>query len=137
MRTNRRAVVISSLTTVASQSQPTAELDRSGDEVYAGVMAMVRQVVQLKNDVSALPASEYPTAVKVRPSPALSSQSAREGFRQLTPPPPSPPLQAVGVSLRSLIESVNEVLPSLHVSLTSEVGVPLSPHHVHTLSAAH
>lgn len=45
--------------------RPTAELDRSGDQVYISVMAMVKQVVQLKNDVNMLPASEYPSAVKV------------------------------------------------------------------------
>uniref|UniRef100_A0A8C7CJE1 Protein tyrosine kinase 2 beta, a n=1 Tax=Oncorhynchus kisutch TaxID=8019 RepID=A0A8C7CJE1_ONCKI len=44
----------------------TAELDRTDDQVYVGVMAMVRDVVQLKNDVNTLPPSEYPNAVKVR-----------------------------------------------------------------------
>ncbi|XP_074520332.1 protein-tyrosine kinase 2-beta-like [Halichoeres trimaculatus] len=76
----------------AAQPRPTAELDRSGDQVYTGVMAMVKQVVQLKNDVNTLPASEYPKAVK-----------------------------AVGVSLRSLIQSVDEILPSLHSSVTTEI----------------
>ena len=47
------------------QQAPTAELDRSGDLVYRGVMAMVKDVVELKNNVSTLPASEYPNAVKV------------------------------------------------------------------------
>ncbi|XP_015242030.1 PREDICTED: protein-tyrosine kinase 2-beta-like isoform X2 [Cyprinodon variegatus] len=76
----------------ASQPRPTAELDRSGDEVYTAVMAMVKQVVQLKNDVNTLPASEYPTAVK-----------------------------AVGITLRSLIQKVDEILPSLHCSITTEI----------------
>uniref|UniRef100_A0A3B4VR75 non-specific protein-tyrosine kinase n=1 Tax=Seriola dumerili TaxID=41447 RepID=A0A3B4VR75_SERDU len=71
---------------------PTAELDRSGDQVYTSVMLMVKQVVQLKNDVNTLPASEYPTAVK-----------------------------AVGITLRSLIQSVDEILPSLHCSVTTEI----------------
>ncbi|XP_047210981.1 protein-tyrosine kinase 2-beta-like isoform X1 [Girardinichthys multiradiatus] len=75
-----------------SQPQPTAELDRSGDEVYTAVMAMVKQVVRLKNDVSMLPASEYPNAVK-----------------------------ALGITLRSLIQSVDEILPSLHSSITTEI----------------
>ncbi|XP_070850089.1 protein-tyrosine kinase 2-beta-like [Chaetodon trifascialis] len=75
-----------------TQPRPTAELDRSGDQVYTGVMAMVKQVVQMKNDVSTLPASEYPSAVK-----------------------------AVGVTLRSLIQSVDEILPSLHSSVTTEI----------------
>uniref|UniRef100_A0A3P9CMI9 non-specific protein-tyrosine kinase n=1 Tax=Maylandia zebra TaxID=106582 RepID=A0A3P9CMI9_9CICH len=77
---------------VLLQPRPTAELDRSGDQVYTSVMAMVKQVVQLKNDVNTLPASEYPNAVK-----------------------------AVGISLRTLIQSVDEILPSLHSSVTSEI----------------
>ncbi|KAM4559557.1 protein-tyrosine kinase 2-beta-like [Odontesthes bonariensis] len=75
-----------------SQPRPTAEMDRSGDQVYTGVMAMVKQVVQLKNDVNTLPASEYPNAVK-----------------------------AVGITLRNLIQSVDEVLPSLHSSVITEI----------------
>ncbi|XP_019734001.1 protein-tyrosine kinase 2-beta-like isoform X1 [Hippocampus comes] len=73
-------------------SCPTAELDRSDDQVYSGVMAIVRQVVQLKNEVNMLPASEYPNAVK-----------------------------AVGVTLRSLIQHVDDILPSLHGSITNEI----------------
>ncbi|XP_058479103.1 protein-tyrosine kinase 2-beta-like [Solea solea] len=75
-----------------TQPRPTAELDRSGDQVYTGVMVMVQQVVHLKNDVSTLSASEYPSAVK-----------------------------AVGVTLRNLIQSVDEILPSLHCSVTTEI----------------
>ncbi|XP_008279275.1 protein-tyrosine kinase 2-beta-like [Stegastes partitus] len=75
-----------------AKPRPTAELDRSGDQVYTGVMAMVKQVVQLKNDVNTLPPSEYPTAVK-----------------------------AVGITLRTLIQSVDEILPSLHSSVTTEI----------------
>ncbi|XP_029301237.1 protein-tyrosine kinase 2-beta-like [Cottoperca gobio] len=75
-----------------AQPLPTAEMDRSGDQVYTGVMAIVKRVVQLKNDVNALPASEYPNAVK-----------------------------AVGIPLRSLIQSVDEILPSLHSSVTTEI----------------
>uniref|UniRef100_A0A674NUB8 non-specific protein-tyrosine kinase n=1 Tax=Takifugu rubripes TaxID=31033 RepID=A0A674NUB8_TAKRU len=72
--------------------RPTAELDRAGDEVYTGVTAMVKQVVQLKNDISTLPSSEYPNSVK-----------------------------ALGVTLRSLIQRVDEILPSLHCSVTTEI----------------
>ncbi|KAE8278305.1 Protein-tyrosine kinase 2-beta [Larimichthys crocea] len=75
-----------------TQPRPTAELDRSGDQVYTGVMAMVKQVVQLKNDVNTLPASEYLNAVK-----------------------------ELGVTLRNLIKSVDEILPSLHSSVTTEI----------------
>lgn len=74
------------------QSQATAELDRSGDKVYTGVMQIVKQVVMLKNDINTLPSSEYPTAVK-----------------------------ALGVTLRSLMQSVDEILPSLHSSITTEI----------------
>ncbi|XP_062302798.1 protein-tyrosine kinase 2-beta isoform X5 [Osmerus eperlanus] len=76
----------------ASQQMPTAELDRSGDQVYLGVMAMVKDVVELKNKVNTLPASEYPNAVK-----------------------------AVALTLRSLICSVDEILPSLHSSVRTEI----------------
>ncbi|KAM3850748.1 protein-tyrosine kinase 2-beta-like [Diretmus argenteus] len=76
----------------AAQPRPTAELDRSGDQVYTGVMAMVKEVVQLKNQVNTLPASEYLNAVK-----------------------------AVGLTLRGLIQSVDEILPSLHSSIRTEI----------------
>ncbi|XP_037334053.2 protein-tyrosine kinase 2-beta-like [Pungitius pungitius] len=76
----------------ATQPQPTAELDRSGDQVYTGVMAMVKQVVKLKNDVNTRPPSEYPNCV-----------------------------QEVGLTLRSLIQSVDEILPSLHSSVLTEI----------------
>lgn len=48
-----------------SQPAPTAELERTGDLVYHNVMEMVKEVVQLKNDVNTLPASEYVNVVKV------------------------------------------------------------------------
>uniref|UniRef100_A0AAR2JS85 non-specific protein-tyrosine kinase n=1 Tax=Pygocentrus nattereri TaxID=42514 RepID=A0AAR2JS85_PYGNA len=71
---------------------PTAELDRSEDQVYHNVMEMVKVVVQLKNDVNTLPPSEYVGVVK-----------------------------AVGLTLRNLIHSVDEVLPSLHESIRTEI----------------
>ncbi|XP_075872961.1 protein-tyrosine kinase 2-beta-like [Nelusetta ayraudi] len=73
-------------------TKPTAELDRSGDQVYTSVMAIVKQVVQMKNDVNTIPASEYPACVR-----------------------------AVGVTLRSLIQNVDEILPSLHSSIVTEI----------------
>lgn len=54
------------------QPRATAELDRAGDEVYTGVTAMVKQVVQLKNDINTMPSSEYLNSVKVGPSPPWS-----------------------------------------------------------------
>ncbi|XP_043119440.1 protein-tyrosine kinase 2-beta isoform X2 [Puntigrus tetrazona] len=77
---------------VSAQPAPTAELDRTDDMVYHNVMEMVKVVVQLKNDVNALPASEYVTVVK-----------------------------SVGMTLRSLIRSVDEILPTLHESIRTEI----------------
>ncbi|XP_052002114.1 protein-tyrosine kinase 2-beta-like [Xyrauchen texanus] len=77
---------------VSAQPAPTAELDRTNDMVYHNVMEMVKVVVQLKNDVNTLPASEYVNVVK-----------------------------SVGMTLRSLIHSVEEILPTLHESVRSEI----------------
>ncbi|KTG35379.1 hypothetical protein cypCar_00024088 [Cyprinus carpio] len=77
---------------VSAQPAPTAELDRTDDMVYHNVMEMVKVVVQLKNDVNTLPASEYVTVVK-----------------------------SVGITLRSLIRSVDDILPTLHESIRMEV----------------
>uniref|UniRef100_A0A673L8P5 non-specific protein-tyrosine kinase n=1 Tax=Sinocyclocheilus rhinocerous TaxID=307959 RepID=A0A673L8P5_9TELE len=71
---------------------PTAELDRTDDMVYHNVMEMVKVVVQLKNDVNTLPASEYITVVK-----------------------------SVGMTLRCLIRSVDDILPTLHKSNRIEI----------------
>lgn len=77
---------------VSAQPAPTAELDRTNDTVYHNVMEMVKVVVQLKNDVNTLPASEYVTVVK-----------------------------SVGITLRSLIRSVDDILPTLHESIRTEI----------------
>ncbi|XP_072545389.1 protein-tyrosine kinase 2-beta isoform X2 [Salminus brasiliensis] len=77
---------------LTAQPAPTAELDRSEDQVYHNVMEMVKVVVQLKNDVNTLPPSDYVSVVK-----------------------------AVGLTLRNLIHSVDEVLPSLHESIRTEI----------------
>ncbi|KAG7461057.1 hypothetical protein MATL_G00205500 [Megalops atlanticus] len=77
---------------LSAQPAPTAEIDRSGDQVYHFVMELVKVVVQLKNDVNTLPSSEYVVAVK-----------------------------AVGLTLRSLINSVDDILPSLHESIRTEI----------------
>ncbi|MCI4382556.1 hypothetical protein PGIGA_G00016150 [Pangasianodon gigas] len=74
------------------QPVPTAELDRSEDKVYQNVMEMVKMVMKLKNDVNTLPATEYVGVVK-----------------------------DVGLTLRNLIQSVDEVLPSLHESVRTEI----------------
>ncbi|XP_053488123.1 protein-tyrosine kinase 2-beta isoform X2 [Ictalurus furcatus] len=75
-----------------AQPAPTAELDRSEDKVYHNVMEMVKMVMKLKNDVNTLPATEYVCVVK-----------------------------DVGLTLRNLISSVDEVLPSLHESVRTEI----------------
>ncbi|MGH0144120.1 UNVERIFIED_CONTAM: hypothetical protein FKN15_069157 [Acipenser sinensis] len=50
---------------VTVQPAPTAELDRTDDQVYHNVMELVKVVVQLKNEVKELPPSEYFSIVKV------------------------------------------------------------------------
>uniref|UniRef100_A0A8B9KTD2 non-specific protein-tyrosine kinase n=1 Tax=Astyanax mexicanus TaxID=7994 RepID=A0A8B9KTD2_ASTMX len=77
---------------ISVQPAPTAELDRSEDKVYQCVMDLVKVVVQLKNDVNTLPSSEYISIVK-----------------------------SVGMSLRDLIHSVDDILPTLHGSVRTEI----------------
>ncbi|KAF0023502.1 hypothetical protein F2P81_024132 [Scophthalmus maximus] len=71
---------------------PTAELDRSGDKVYKSVMDVVKVVVQLKNDVIELQPDDYITIVK-----------------------------SIGMALRDLIRSVDDILPTLHESVRTEI----------------
>uniref|UniRef100_A0A8C7M1T7 non-specific protein-tyrosine kinase n=1 Tax=Oncorhynchus mykiss TaxID=8022 RepID=A0A8C7M1T7_ONCMY len=78
--------------TSPSQARPTAELDRSDDKVYQAVMELVQVVVQLKNDVNTLQPEEYITVIK-----------------------------SVGLTLRSLIRSVDDILPTLHKSIRTEI----------------
>lgn len=75
-----------------AQAAPTAEIDRSDDKVYQYVMDLVKVVVQLKNDISELQPEQYITIVK-----------------------------SVGMALRDLILSVDDVLPSLHESVRTEI----------------
>ncbi|XP_063040271.1 protein-tyrosine kinase 2-beta isoform X2 [Engraulis encrasicolus] len=77
---------------LTAQPAPTAELDRTEDAVYQNVMEMVKVVVQLKNDVNVLPPSEYLSLVK-----------------------------SVGMTLRKLINSVDEALPNLDKSCKTEI----------------
>uniref|UniRef100_A0AAQ4S8V2 non-specific protein-tyrosine kinase n=1 Tax=Gasterosteus aculeatus aculeatus TaxID=481459 RepID=A0AAQ4S8V2_GASAC len=71
---------------------PTAELDRSEDKVYQNVMDLVKVVVQLKNDITEVPPEKYITVV-----------------------------QSVGMALRHLIRSVDDILPTLHESVRTEI----------------
>uniref|UniRef100_A0A673WDJ6 non-specific protein-tyrosine kinase n=1 Tax=Salmo trutta TaxID=8032 RepID=A0A673WDJ6_SALTR len=48
----------------AQAAAPTAELDRSDDQVYQAVMELVKVVVQLKNDVNTLQPEQYINIVK-------------------------------------------------------------------------
>nr|XP_057912234.1 protein tyrosine kinase 2 beta, b isoform X2 [Doryrhamphus excisus] len=77
---------------LTAQPAPTAELDRSDDKVYHYVMALVKVVVQLKNDIVNLQPEQYITVVK-----------------------------SVGMALRDLIGSVDDILPSLHESVRTEI----------------
>ncbi|XP_026858808.2 protein tyrosine kinase 2 beta, b [Electrophorus electricus] len=77
---------------ISVQPAPTAELDRSEDKVYQCIMDLVQVVVKLKNDVNTLPSTEYISIVK-----------------------------SVGMTLRDLIHSVDDILPSLHESVRTEI----------------
>ncbi|XP_043918281.1 protein-tyrosine kinase 2-beta isoform X2 [Protopterus annectens] len=80
------------LTTQALQPAPTANLDRTDDKVYSNVMELVKSVLLLKNEIYQLPQEEYVNGVK-----------------------------KVGMNLRNLIGSVDEILPTLHASLQTEI----------------
>ncbi|XP_010287912.1 PREDICTED: protein-tyrosine kinase 2-beta-like, partial [Phaethon lepturus] len=71
---------------------PTANLDRTDDTVYSNVMDLVRAVLQLKNEISLLPPEGYILVVK-----------------------------NVGLSLRKLIGSVDEILPVLPAACRPEI----------------
>ncbi|XP_072217969.1 protein tyrosine kinase 2 beta, b [Leuresthes tenuis] len=75
-----------------AQAAPTAELDRSEDIVYRSVMDLVKVVVELKNDITELEPDQYITIVK-----------------------------SVGMALRDLIRSVDDILPTLHESIRTEI----------------
>uniref|UniRef100_A0A665UUB5 non-specific protein-tyrosine kinase n=1 Tax=Echeneis naucrates TaxID=173247 RepID=A0A665UUB5_ECHNA len=77
---------------LTAQPAPTAELDRSDDKVYTSVMDLVKVVVQLKNDITELQPDEYISIVKT-----------------------------VGMALRDLICSVDDILPTLHESARTEI----------------
>uniref|UniRef100_A0A3Q4BKB8 non-specific protein-tyrosine kinase n=1 Tax=Mola mola TaxID=94237 RepID=A0A3Q4BKB8_MOLML len=75
-----------------AQPAPTAELDRSDDKVYQAVMDLVKVVVQLKNDIPEVKPEQYISIV-----------------------------QSVGMALRDLIRSVDDILPTLHESIRTEI----------------
>lgn len=77
---------------LTAQPAPTAELDRSNDKVYQNVMDLVKVVVQLKNDIIGMQPEQYITIIK-----------------------------SVGMALRDLICSVDEILPTLHESVQTEI----------------
>ncbi|KAK0135541.1 Protein-tyrosine kinase 2-beta [Merluccius polli] len=77
---------------LTAQPAPTAELDRSGDKVYQSVMDLVKVVVQLKNDITTLEPDQYITIVK-----------------------------SVGMTLRDLIHNVDEIMPTIHDSVRTEI----------------
>ncbi|KAM6149795.1 protein-tyrosine kinase 2-beta isoform 3-T3 [Erethizon dorsatum] len=72
--------------------QPTANLDRTDDQVYFNVMELVRAVLDLKDELSQLPPEGYVVVVK-----------------------------NVGLTLRKLIGSVDDLLPSLPSSSRTEI----------------
>uniref|UniRef100_U3JM74 Protein-tyrosine kinase 2-beta n=1 Tax=Ficedula albicollis TaxID=59894 RepID=U3JM74_FICAL len=74
------------------QPAPTANLDRTDDPVYGNVTDLVRAVLQLKNEISLVPPDGYILVVK-----------------------------NIGLSLRKLIGSVDEILPNLPSSSRTEI----------------
>ncbi|XP_003793994.1 protein-tyrosine kinase 2-beta isoform X2 [Otolemur garnettii] len=76
----------------AQSIQPTANLDRTDDMVYLNVMKLVRAVLDLKNELCQLPPEGYVVVVK-----------------------------NVGLTLRNLIGSVDDLLPSLPSSSRTEI----------------
>uniref|UniRef100_H2ZS05 non-specific protein-tyrosine kinase n=1 Tax=Latimeria chalumnae TaxID=7897 RepID=H2ZS05_LATCH len=74
------------------QPAPTANLDRTDDKVYQHVMQMVKAVLQLKNEVYQLRPEDYVDVVK-----------------------------NVGLTLRTLISSVDEVLHSFPATSRTEI----------------
>uniref|UniRef100_A0A2K5LZX3 Protein-tyrosine kinase 2-beta n=1 Tax=Cercocebus atys TaxID=9531 RepID=A0A2K5LZX3_CERAT len=76
----------------AQSIQPTANLDRTDDLVYLNVMELVRAVLELKNELCQLPPEGYVVVVK-----------------------------NVGLTLRKLIGSVDDLLPSLPSSSRTEI----------------
>ncbi|KAM7143672.1 protein-tyrosine kinase 2-beta isoform 3-T9 [Molossus nigricans] len=76
----------------AQSIQPTANLDRTDDMVYLNVMELVRSVLELKNELCQLPPEAYVVVVK-----------------------------NVGLTLRKLIGSVDNILPSLPLSSRTEI----------------
>uniref|UniRef100_A0A8U7MPU3 non-specific protein-tyrosine kinase n=1 Tax=Corvus moneduloides TaxID=1196302 RepID=A0A8U7MPU3_CORMO len=79
------------------QPAPTANLDRTDDPVYGNVMDLVRAVLQLKNEISLVPPDGYILVVK-----------------------------NIGLSLRKLIGSVDEILPNLPSTSRTEVGAGMA-----------
>ncbi|XP_059898227.1 protein tyrosine kinase 2 beta, b [Gadus macrocephalus] len=77
---------------LTAQQAPTAELDRSGDKVYQSVMDLVKVVVELKNAIPSMHPDEYIGIVK-----------------------------SVGMTLRDLIHSVDELMPTIHESVRTEL----------------
>lgn len=81
-------------------------------------MGLVKVVVQFKNDIVDLKPEQYISLVQV---------GKWSGIRSILILPSLPadsvfsPLQSVGVALRDLIQSVDEILPMLHESVRTEV----------------
>ncbi|XP_078085463.1 protein-tyrosine kinase 2-beta-like isoform X2 [Mustelus asterias] len=74
------------------QAAPTANLDRTDDKVYPLVMELVKAVLHLKNQVYQIPSEEYVNLVKT-----------------------------VGMHLRNLTGSVDELLPKLPAASRTEI----------------
>lgn len=115
------------------QPAPTAELDRTDDKVYHCVMDLVKVVVQLKNDIAGLQPEQCITHIKVHWDKwtalhfsvtvcccfNVTFWNAKTKLLSHFCIDFCP--QSVGMALRDLISSVDEILPTLHGSVRTEV----------------
>lgn len=83
-------------------------------------MGLVKVVVQLKNDIPDLKPEQYITIVQVRPEGDCRLGTRQEQTYGVTMVVVCP--QSVGMALRDLIRSVDDILPTLHESIRTEVG---------------
>lgn len=83
-------------------------------------MGLVKVVVQLKNDIPDLKPEQYISIVQVRSEgdwrSALQEQTVHLTMLVVCS-------QSVGMALRDLIRSVDDILPTLHESVRTEVGL--------------
>lgn len=87
-------------------------------------MDLVKVVVQFKNDIGELKPEQYISVVQVGPPSGRNTHTSNVKSSEsslLIPFLLWPVVQSVGMALRDLIQSVDEILPTLHESVRTEV----------------